>query len=93
MLCHVFLCKNVFFNFEREGISVQAFYKLMNITYGLLCGDDAIIREKITTERRGSSFVKARSRLLKTSRLDWITLHVIRKVFFQWKRLFKRDII
>ena len=67
--------KITLFNFKSE----ELFCKLYGIMH--------LHGKKIAPERRDSSFVKARSRLSKTSRLPgtgWF-LHVIRNVFFDKK--------
>ena len=53
----------LYFNFECEGLYLQALRMHVNIGFGPHCRDGVITWEKIMPERHESSFVKARFRL------------------------------
>ena len=79
-----FHSKELFFNFKREWFCLQSLNIRINIYFDWICRDDTITWKKFILERRASLFVKATSRLWKTSCLAETRsfLHVIRNFFF-----------
>ena len=69
------------FKVKHERICLQALRMRMNIYFCLLCWADGIAWKKVLSNRWDSLFVKARSRLRKTSRLagTGLFLHVLRQ--------------